>query len=135
MIFKNKYREILEIIPVGWDLAEEWIIVKIKGHEKNGNWEGKDPCLMRDEALQLIEWLESINLNDNTSLTFIEPELEFHHKNGILKINLEYKYRPLWSQTDLDAEEEYYLSFEVTGKELKKQARSWRKDINNVCKR
>ena len=134
MIFRNKHRERLEIIPVGWDPAEEWVIVKIKGLEENGSWEGRDPSLMHKEALKLTEWLESLNPNDNTSLTFIEPELEFHHKDGILNINLEYRYRPPWNQTDLDTEEKYYLSFEVTSEELKKQARNWKKNINNICK-
>ena len=135
MIFRNKHKERLEIVPVGWDPIGHWVVVEVKGREARGGWKSSDQSLRLKEALELTEWLVSIESDDNTFIEFVEPELAFRHLGGVLSISLEYKYRPPWNPTDPDSEKPYALDFEVTIEELNRQAENWRSDIDKVCKK
>ncbi len=134
MIFRNSESESIEINPTGWDPAEEWVIVKVRGNQSKGYWEARDHSLLYNEAIDLADWLSSLDSSGESSLVFMEPELEFNFNSGNLKIFLEWKYRPPWAPSDVDSNTKYFLEFDVSKSELKKQANSWKSEINNVCK-
>lgn len=136
MIFKNEKGESLEISILGWENPEEdWLMIKVKGiDDEGGDWEGKDPSLTYDEALYLSEWLVSPGSFNQSTLQFLEPELELEFKKGDLNIYLEWNMRPPWKPSDINSDESYALCFEIKIEELKQQSCSWKEELDRVAR-
>jgi len=134
MKFKNNKGESIEIDATGWDPAEDWLIIRVRGSQSGSSWEGRDPCLTLKEAKAIVGWLESLSEKENSKITFMEPELEFHYRDGTLDIFLEWKLRPPWKPSNNEYDEKYSLSFEITTKELQKQAKIWETEVTDVIK-
>lgn len=85
-----------------------WLIVAVDVDIVNEHWRAESPCLLTWEVERLVEWLEEIsNGNNVSSLSFIEPELEFHLLKDVsgeatgIRIYLEGNLQPVWIKTNI----------------------------------
>ena len=80
----------MELSAVCWQFPnEEWLMINVKCQNNRGTWQGADPSLTIDEARELSSWLVSENSRPDSTLDFLEPELEFRFVGGLLRIYLE----------------------------------------------
>jgi hypothetical protein len=113
-----------------WDA--DWLNVNIHVIHPKRDWKATEPCLMTFELKWLIEWLEKISDEKEVEvhLNFTEPELEFEiiKENGEkkLRVVLSYGLAPPWIN---NIEEEFYIDFIVTQKDLKRIAKDLRKEL------
>ena len=131
MKFKNTQGDTLELSPVSWEYPnDDWLMIRVKCKDQNGTWEGVDPSLTIQEARTLSNWIISDKSCPESTLDFLEPELEFRFVGGLLRIYLEFKYRPPWKPSDFDAEDNYYyLEFELSNEELRKESEVFKQEL------
>lgn len=87
-----------------WDA--NWLQVKIKLHDYGTNeiYESSDACLLTMELVDLKEWFTRIEKNRTVSsqIKFMEPNIGFEYKQGMISILLKYDFNP---QIDYDKTE------------------------------
>jgi hypothetical protein len=108
-----------------------WLNVNVQVKHPKGNWQKTDPCLETFELKWLIEWLEKIAENGEVEnhLYFIEPCLEFEFIKGEenkIRVSLSYEFSPPWIK---DFEEDFFIDFAITEKELKRAISDLRKEL------
>lgn len=116
MEFENENGDTLELSLISWEFPnDKWIMVRIKCKNERGSWEGVDPSLTESEVTKLSKWLVSGGSRPDSSIDFLEPELEFRFVSGMLQIYLEFKYRPPWAPSDFQSGDNYfYMEFNVS---------------------
>ncbi|MDQ3800755.1 MAG: hypothetical protein M3384_15010 [Acidobacteriota bacterium] len=112
-----------------WD--SDWLNVKIRVKHPEGSWKAIGACLTAFELERLIEWFEKAAEGAEVEkyLSFTEPCLKFEivkKEPGTLRIFFSYELAPPWIKT---YEEEFFIDFVVTGKELKRAAEDLRKEL------
>ena len=134
MKFKNDKGDELEVNAVGWEFPnEDWLMIVVKGKDANGVWEGVDPSLTISEARALANWLVSEKSLPESTIDFLEPEIEFRFVGGLLRVYLEFRYRPPWSPSDFDDKNnEYYIEFNLSRDDLGGASDSFIQEIENV---
>jgi len=113
---------------VGVPYDSNWLI--IAGHVALGGreWKFRDPCLLTNEVLALAEWFEARSKASNDDeFGFIEPNLSFKWRQGVLQVHLDLESRPSWASEDNT--EEFYLRFSPSLDELTSAASSLRADL------
>ena len=126
----------LELTVVGYQFPQlvgvpydsNWLI--IAGHVTldGREWKFRDPCLLTNELLALADWFQTRSKapNDNSEIGFIEPNLSFDWRQGVLQISLDLESRPSWARDDA---EEFHLRFSPTPDEFASAASSLRADL------
>ena len=125
----------MELSAVCWQFPnEEWLMINVKCQNNRGTWQGADPSLTIDEARELSSWLVSENSRPDSTLDFLEPELEFRFVGGLLRIYLEFKYRPSWKPSNFEDENNYfYMEFKLSTEELLKESENLKHELNNLA--
>ena len=114
---------------VGVPYDSNWLIIAGRVTLAGREWKFRDPCLLTNEVLALADWFQARSRapNDNGEIGFIEPNLRFKWRQGVLQVNLDLESRP-WSTSE-DNTEEFYLRFSPTPDELASVASSLRADL------
>ena len=131
MRFSNETGDLLELSVRGWEFPnEDWLLIGLDAHYAGESWRSLDPALMYEEALKLADWLE--NPLSDTSLKFLEPELEFRRNDGNLEIYLEWRLRPPSRPSNPEGGDRFFLRFRPKQNELRRQAQAWRTEVESV---
>ena len=114
---------------VGVPYDSNWLIIAGSVTLDDREWKFRYPCLLTNELLALADWFHSLSEapSDNGEIGFIEPNLSFRWRQGVLQIYLDLESRPSWAPEDNT--KEFYLRFSPTPDELASAASSLRADL------
>src|SRR5512139_2612438 len=85
-----------------------WLTVFIEARTAEGHWRATDPCLLTNEARELVSWLReaAAHVPAENPLEFTEPTIRFEidaSPTTTLCIHLGYGFEPPWLRSDVGA--------------------------------
>ena len=104
-----------EFNTFSYDEDADWLNVKIEVNDKKENlhWIACNACLRTFELKEIKNWFLSI-LNKGKfilpKLSFMEPELSFIYKDGIIGLKFNYAFHPEWG-VDFDINSDGYALY------------------------
>jgi len=135
MHFRGEHGASLELEIVGYQFPvienepydSNWLVISGRGTSDAKSWTFSDPCLLTREVAALADWLEARSRSGKGAgkIGFIEPNLYFRWKKGVLRVDFEIECRPPWAK-DVS---EFYLLFSPSPEELASAAASLREQL------
>ncbi|MGZ5247459.1 MAG: WapI family immunity protein, partial [Flavitalea sp.] len=132
MHFKGKDGQAVELKILGYQYESDfdnewdanWLRIYLKVESEFGFWQTVDSSLTTWEIRKILEWFNELSQNiivEDYELTFIEPNLAFE----LLDINDEFKLIQIKFEAESKpksaiAEEEYFVNFYFSNKDLSK---------------
>lgn len=146
MIFKGLNNQRVQLKITNYEFPEEttcdydsnWLLIYLNVKSLLGNWQTIGAVLLTFEVEQIIEWFNKLSTNTivKTSLTFIEPNLEFTLLDNApdektIRILFDYEFRP----KNGNDKKEYFVDCKMDTNELKSIAEAFIKELALYPKR
>ena len=128
MILSDK-EKFIKLSVLGYEFAHSedeydanWLLVEVQAKYRNRDWTLRDPCLLADELVELINWLEHLSEKTNgvTSIEFMENELsfEFNPESMEFIIGLDWGLHPDGEHPDYRSSKKIFMPFVVSAKQI-----------------
>jgi len=148
MIFSGIDRQTVELKIANYQFPENqdgdwdgnWLNIYIKVDSKVGKWQTIDPSLTTWEFKQIIDWFDTLSLNEEPEfrfMTFTEPNLSFEILNEptddtkLIRIKFDLECRPK-SATD---DREYFVDISANKDELNAIIEGLKNELNKYPER